>query len=145
MKGLKEPKLPTDKSEKSIASYQKAMEKYKKDLEDGVKKYPFNFLVSHSKEATGFIGNMNVPLQSIPTNKAGGNKAVHWLEDTHQGVINSAKRLPRCTEISKTIPWSFTASIVGKIIKWADEDIGKNSVRPWSVETRKICNDIISL
>ena len=55
--------------------------------------YPFNFLVSHSEKASGYIGNVEVKLSSVES--AGSNRAVHWLEDTHQEVINSPRYLVR--------------------------------------------------
>ena len=55
--------------------------------------YKFNFLVSHTEKAEGFMGNIDHELKSIIS--AGQNRAVHWIEDTHQGVINSPKKLIR--------------------------------------------------
>ena len=55
--------------------------------------YPFNFLVSHSEKASGYMGNVEVKLSSVES--AGSNRAVHWLEDTHQEVINSPQYLVR--------------------------------------------------
>lgn len=51
----------------------------------------FGYLVSHTQNAKGFMANMEVPLESVRA--AGQNPAVHWLEDTHQGVKNSATKL----------------------------------------------------
>lgn len=53
----------------------------------------FGYLVSHTQNAHGFMANMNVKLESVQA--AGGNTAVHWLEDTHQGVQNSPTKLFR--------------------------------------------------
>lgn len=51
----------------------------------------FAFLVSLTDKAHGFIGDIKTPLESL--HEAGSNLAVHWLEDTHQGVINSPTKL----------------------------------------------------
>jgi hypothetical protein len=55
--------------------------------------YKFNFLISHTPKADGFMGNIQHELRSVRS--AGQNRAVHWLEDTHQGVISSPKQLVR--------------------------------------------------
>lgn len=53
----------------------------------------FGYLVSHTPKAQGFMGNMTTTLESVKI--VGSNPAVHWLEDTHQGVNNSPSRLFR--------------------------------------------------
>jgi hypothetical protein len=55
--------------------------------------FKFSFLVSHTTKASGFLGNSSIPLESLRS--AGQNPAVHFLEDTHQGVVNSPKSLVR--------------------------------------------------
>lgn len=62
---------------------------------------PFCFLISHTDHektrhdrgrAWGFLAHREErPLG--PVDKAGGNPAVHWIEDTHQSVVNSPKIL----------------------------------------------------
>jgi len=54
----------------------------------------FEFLISMSENARGFLADLQHPNTVIePPNGASGNPASHWLEDTHQGVINSAEKL----------------------------------------------------
>lgn len=73
----------------------------------------FGYLVSHTQNAHGFMANMKAnkneyKLESVQT--AGGNTAVHWLEDTHQGVQNSPTKLFRD---NMGIIRPFTASVKG--------------------------------
>lgn len=56
----------------------------------------FGYLVSHTQNAHGFMANMEAKLESVKA--AGQNPAVHWLEDTHQGVVNSPSKLFRDTD-----------------------------------------------
>jgi hypothetical protein len=66
----------------------------------------FNYLISHTKKtkvkneahrAWGFLAHSeDRPLAAVA--KAGGNPAVHWLEDTHQSILNSPKILIKNTE-----------------------------------------------
>lgn len=65
----------------------------------------FEFLISHGEQANGFIYSHNDPrleksefqqlptIQSISYAGAGCNFATHWLEDSHQGVEESAASL----------------------------------------------------
>jgi hypothetical protein len=52
---------------------------------------PFEFLISTSNRAHGFVGNLKSVLPSIIS--AGKNRGVYWLEATHQGVIESPSKL----------------------------------------------------
>ncbi len=61
----------------------------------------FGYLVSHTQQAYGFMGNLTEKLDSVIA--AGQNPAVHWLEDTHQGVKNSATKLVQVN--GKIIPY----------------------------------------
>lgn len=54
-------------------------------------KIEFEYLMSHTKRATGYLAGHEVPLSSVPS--AGANWGIHWLEDTHQGVYQSAEQL----------------------------------------------------
>ena len=61
----------------------------------------FNFLISHTTKAKvgdrkfrarGFLAHREKrPLEVV--DKAGGNPAIHWVEDTHQSVMDSPKIL----------------------------------------------------
>jgi len=51
----------------------------------------FEYLISHTKKASGFLGDLKDPLKDIES--AGLNPAVHWLEDSHQGIQKSPKTL----------------------------------------------------
>ncbi len=65
----------------------------------------FDYLISHTDAADGFIYSSNDPrlqsdefaaipsIQSISYKGAGSNYATHWLEDSHQGTTKSAKKL----------------------------------------------------
>lgn len=65
----------------------------------------FHYLISHTEKAEGFIYSKNDPrleqdqfsqlpeIASIPYKGAGTNFATHWLEDSHQGVQESPKKL----------------------------------------------------
>ena len=46
-------------------------------------------------------------------------------------------REPKCTATSKTLPWSGLLEILGRIIRCADDEIGRNSVIPW-IDDNKI-------
>lgn len=82
----------------------------------------FCYLISHTttikvkKEkyrAQGFLAHSEErPLD--PVNKAGGNPAVHWIEDTHQDVLVSPKILMR-TESGKIVP-AIVTSIEGSYV-----------------------------
>lgn len=65
----------------------------KQMLKDLTPDIQFGYLVSHTQEAHGFMANMEVKLESVKA--AGNNAAVRWLEDTHQGVKNSATKLTK--------------------------------------------------
>lgn len=62
-------------------------------LKDLTSDIQFGYLISHTPNARGFMGNMSKKLESVKG--AGQNPAVHWLEDMHQGVHNSPSRLFR--------------------------------------------------
>lgn len=51
----------------------------------------FEFLISTSSRAHGFAGSLENELHAIRS--AGKNRAVYWLEDTHQGIVQSPKQL----------------------------------------------------
>ena len=57
------------------------------------KSVEFDYLISHTPNAAGFLGNLESPLEDIES--AGLNPAVHWLEDSHQGIEKSPKNLVR--------------------------------------------------
>lgn len=77
----------------------------------------FCYLISHTttikvkKEkyrARGFLAHLEErPLD--PVNKAGGNPAVHWIEDTHQDVLSSPKILIR-ESCGKIVPATVTVA-----------------------------------
>lgn len=77
----------------------------------------FNYLISHTttrkvkKEkylAKGFLAdNEHRPLSVV--DKAGGNPAVHWIEDTHQWVIESPKILT-VNDTGKVVPAKVTTN-----------------------------------
>lgn len=52
----------------------------------------FEYLISLTPKATGFLGTNDEKLASVPW-AGGGNYGVHWLEDSHQGVISSPTHL----------------------------------------------------
>lgn len=77
-------------------------------LKDLTPDIQFGYLVSHTPKAQGFMANLSKKLESVKG--AGGNQAVHWLEDMHQGVHNSPSRLFRdATGIIRP----YTANIQG--------------------------------
>lgn len=67
-------------------------------------KCEFEFLISTGKEARGFAGTMQQNLRAVRS--AGKNRAVYWLEDTHQGLMKSPKRLVK-DEHGKILPNTF--------------------------------------
>jgi hypothetical protein len=74
--------------------FQGSMIKNIKDMLDG---YPieFEYLISHTSKAHGFFGTHLEDLKSVQVGGAGGNAAIHWLEDSHQGAILSPSKLIR--------------------------------------------------
>ena len=48
----------------------------------------------------------------------------------------TARRDPVWTATSKILPWSILLVILGKIIKCADDDTGKNSVMPCNADSK---------
>lgn len=61
----------------------------------------FEYLISMTPKAVGFIASPDKSLSSIPTNPvsgAGGNFGAWWLEDTHQGNLKSPENLVRVGE-----------------------------------------------
>lgn len=75
----------------------------------------FEFLVSLTPQAMGFATDP-MPMRSIPA--AGGNKGVHWLEDSHQGVLKSPSHLV------ETDGRVFPSTLVpGKIETFIDDPI----------------------
>lgn len=64
------------------------------DLEDSINKkvkVNFEYLISMTPKSTGFLATEDKRLTSVPS--AGGNLGIHWLEDSHQGVVNSPTHL----------------------------------------------------
>jgi hypothetical protein len=61
------------------------------DPESVENKVDFEFCVSTGKGAHGFVGNLRSVLPSVTS--AGQNRGVYWIEDTHQGVIESPSEL----------------------------------------------------
>lgn len=54
----------------------------------------FEYLISHTPNAGGFMGSPQNKLSTAPDPlSAGGHEGIHWLEDTHQGNIASAVSL----------------------------------------------------
>lgn len=51
----------------------------------------FEYLISHTPKAHGFVGINDKNVKSVGT--AGGNPGIHWLEDTHQGYTSSPSKL----------------------------------------------------
>jgi len=90
----------------------------------------FCYLISHTTSlkvpeeryrAKGFLAHREErPLD--PVDKAGGNPAVHWIEDTHQYVINSPKILIK-NDTGRIVP--ATVEKVGEEYKVC-ELLGKN-------------------
>lgn len=117
----------------------------------------FQYLVSMNPNAKGFLSNLNVHLESIPCNRirgAAGNGAAYWLEDTHQGVINSAKKLvkhgnkvyPDCFDGEKWLtckesaPFDYLHKHFGQLaIKDAVEDNSGfgSTEEPWQMASTK--------
>lgn len=63
----------------------------KKALHNVTANIRFAYLVSLTQDANGFMSNMETRLDSVP--QAGVNPAVHWIEDTHQGIVDSPTSL----------------------------------------------------
>jgi len=63
----------------------------KRDLRSLTGNIDFEFLVSKTPNASGFVGDLEHPLQALRS--AGGNPATHWMEDMHQGIIKSPSKL----------------------------------------------------
>lgn len=63
----------------------------KKALHNVTANIRFAYLVSLTQDANGFMSNMETKMDSVP--QAGVNPAVHWLEDTHQGIVDSPTSL----------------------------------------------------
>lgn len=53
----------------------------------------FEYFISLTPQARGFIATREKKLANVAT--ASGNKGIHWLEDSHQGVIRSPEELVR--------------------------------------------------
>ena len=76
-------------------------------------------------------------------------KLKNWINPLNKIIVSSlkkiinAKRLPRWTDMSINTPWSETFIKYGRIIKWAEEEIGKNSVNPWIMAIKKIWKENI--
>lgn len=51
-------------------------------------KINFEYLISMTDKAKGYIANEDMPLNSIP--HSGWNAGVYWLENTHQGTLESS-------------------------------------------------------
>lgn len=66
------------------------------------KNIEFEFFVSYTPKAKGFMGNMETPFSSVRA--PGSLRIVEWLEDNHQGVRNSATKLER-EENGKVSPY----------------------------------------
>lgn len=64
-------------------------------------KVEFTYLVSLNEKCTGFMADYHNRLEAVPS--AGSNLAIHWLEDTHQKVVNSPSHLVEC-ELGKVRP-----------------------------------------
>ncbi len=43
----------------------------------------------------------------------------------------TASSVPRCTEVSNANPWSGQSNIRDGRIRWAELEMGRNSVMPW--------------
>lgn len=56
----------------------------------------FTFFISVTPKSRGYMGDPNFELPAITW--AGGNKAAHWLEDTHQNVFSSPHKLVRAAD-----------------------------------------------
>lgn len=54
-------------------------------------KIEFEYLISFSEKAKGFLATREKRLSSVPS--AGNHFGIHWLEDTHQGNLESPSRL----------------------------------------------------
>lgn len=55
-------------------------------------KIDFEYMFSMTNKATGFIASQENQLSSLPS-AAGENLGVHWLEDSHQGCLQSPSHL----------------------------------------------------
>lgn len=66
----------------------------------------FEFLLSLTNKAKGFLADVDNQLASVPS--AGANLGIQWLEDSHHGVINSPQSLIK-SENGRVYPDTFTA------------------------------------
>ena len=77
------------------------------------------------------------------------SKLKNWINPLNKIIVSllkkiiNAKRLPRWTDMSINTPWSEVFIRYGRIIKWAEEEIGKNSVIPWIMAIKKIWKENI--
>lgn len=117
----------------------------------------FQYLVSMNRKAKGFLSDLQIHLESIPCDTrrgAGGSDAAHWLEDTHQGVINSPTRLIKdehgvhpdnfdgsewktCKEES---PFDYLHKHFGQVaIRNAvtDRNVSETTAKPWKMASDK--------
>lgn len=62
-------------------------------LKDLTPDIQFGYLISHTQKAHGYMANRDINMESVRA--AGQNPAIHWLEDTLQGVQNTATKLFR--------------------------------------------------
>jgi hypothetical protein len=67
-------------------------------------KISFEYFISHTPQAKGFLGAGSQTINSVKS--AGRNRCVHWLEDTHQGVISSSAFLVK--ENNKILPFTLS-------------------------------------
>lgn len=51
----------------------------------------FSYLISHNPDVKGFLADCDNWMESLPRIRS--NPVIYWLEDTHQGVIESPKYL----------------------------------------------------
>ena len=91
-------------------------------------------IIIFNKRKNSSFWNFKLKSWSNPLNK---------MIDSFLKKIINAKRLPRWTDMSINTPWSETFIIYGRIIKWAEEEIGKNSVIPWIMDIKKIWKENI--
>lgn len=61
------------------------------DPNQEINRISFEFLISASDRVHGYVGNLSSLLSSVRS--AGKNRGIYWVEDTHQGVLESPSKL----------------------------------------------------
>ena len=79
----------------TIPAIRKALEQagVSSDPHQSSNKVDFEFLVSTADKAHGYVGNLTSVLPAVRS--AGQNRAVYWMEDTHQGILESPRKIEK--------------------------------------------------